>query len=217
MKKNQAVNCFILFFAVVLSGCTTPSPVQVLSNHSINSDTLIYLSILDAVEQALSIGINGDDLHSHQLKIAERDGVYNPVAQSSRYAYMNSALCSSMQARDAWSNMECSALSAIDRARAPCQSSTRCGNFRLAPFVVHDKRLMAVVASAVSNPCNFIPDPEVLKRRHHSRDPRGPATMHSPDISRYWLSCGASNTIQGVMEPGETDDAFAIRWGKVAQ
>ncbi len=110
--------------------------------------------------------------------------------------------------------MKCRALNTIDSVGAPCRSNARCVNFRLAPFVVRDEQLMAVVASAANNPCRFIPDPEALKRRHHSRDPRGPATMHSPDASRYWLSCGATDKVTGTLEPGESDGEFAIRWNR---
>jgi hypothetical protein len=200
----------LALFAILasqLGGCS-------LGEWARNQDTepLIYLSLLDAIEQSLSLKINGDDLHSHQIEFARKNGPANQVARISLYANRISRLCTSTEEQIDWAQMKCGALTPLDSAQAPCNDEPACGRVRFAPFVTRDPELMAHATAALTDPCRNIPDWKQLQRRHHSRDPRGPATTHSADASHFWLSCDRAIRVSGTLEPETTAGDFVIRW-----
>lgn len=193
-------------------GFGTASCAGSLRNIGGEPDPVVAFAVYDAIEQALSQELFGDNLHSHQLAVAWSLGVFDPMKQASMFSSpRNMELCTAEQGAKDWEQMRCRAMVAVDRAETPCESSTSCHNVRFASFVRDNPQLLKVVAMAAQAPCTQIPDPHQLSLRHHSKNPRGPATMMSATASRNVLGCESRSPVRASIGAVDKTGKAALR------
>lgn len=174
-----------------------------------------HWSMLDALEQALSMAVNGEDLHSHQIHLRRRTGqTFRDQANLTH----GRSLCSEFKGSGDWAALECRPF-AIPKNMDPsngCQSQ-RCTEIEFAPFVVNDAAIWAAIEAAAKEPCKHIPDYRELQKRHRTTEPRGGITMHTSNVSHYWLYCDTRRPITGSLSPTPKERVFVLRWHRDAR
>lgn len=206
-----------IIWTALLVGCNVPNQQTSTSAYReegwTNGNPLIHWSMLDAVEQALSLSINSDDLHSHQIDLRKKRG-QTLNAQSNLSGV---TLCKEEQKQKNWADMECTAFDT--RMNTSTQKTDlckfkHCTEIRFAPFIVKSTHLMNVVNAAVTNPCAYIPDFKKLQIRHASNEPRGGRTMHTSNVSQHWLFCDADKPVKGHLIEVPNSNTYVIQWDR---
>jgi len=171
-------------------------------------DDNIHISILDAIDQALSMKINGDDLHSHQISLRRRLGqTYFEQATQGEVR-----LCSEDDGIAGWINATCRSHQITDWNDPSCMLKERCVKIQLAPFIASNPEYIEVARKATENPCSHIPDYETLRKRHRIQEPRGGQTPHLAVTSEYWLYCDTGAPITGNLKESQTKDVVFVHW-----
>ncbi|KAB2967570.1 hypothetical protein [Zoogloea sp.] len=172
------------------------------------------VALLDAVDHALSLSINGEDFHSYQIKKRRMNGrSYFEQATKPVSGRDAGQLCLENDDVNAWEQLGCRAVVADpDPSDTSCQLSARCMKVRIAPFVLGKRESMAVVESALLEPCRFVPDYAELKRKHGINKPRGGTTRLGADVSRYWLFCSSGKKVSATLERTNTEGHLLLTW-----
>ena len=175
----------------------------------------IYWSMLDAIEQSLSLEVNHEDLHSYQIRMRMELG-QSFDQQANLITLPTYKLCNGEQGARDWAALKCKAYTTqilADEVSEQCKGN-RCIKIRLAPFVINDEKLMNAVRRAANNSCQVIPDFQKIAERHGGPWPRGGGTMHRADVSIFWLFCGTKYPIKGSLISTEKNDLFVVQWGR---
>lgn len=203
---------------LVLCGCASSgeSPSSSLYREAgwLTGEQATQVALLDAVDHALSLSINGEDFHSYQIKKRRMDGQsYFEQATQPVSGRDADQLCLQSDDVNEWTQLACRAVVAdLDPSDTSCQLSARCMRVRIAPFVLGKPESMAVVESALLEPCRFVPDYAELKRKHGINKPRGGRTRLGADVSRYWLFCSSGKKVSATLEKTSTEGRFLLKW-----
>ena len=171
-------------------------------------------SVEDAIEQGLSRKVTGEDWHSHQIKLRRSNG----QTFRQQVALMQSwgtTICTDAQDSRDWAALKCRAWTHVKQQPpdATCDFR-RCTIVQFAQFVLREEGLLATVRDAASMPCDAIPDYRALQERFRTREPRGGITMHTADVSQYWLYCDTARPVRGRFLPTSSPDVFTVRWDR---
>lgn len=175
----------------------------------------IYWSMLDAIEQSLSLEANHEDLHSYQIRMRKERG-QSFDQQVNLITLPTYKLCNGEQGTRDWAALKCKAFTTqilANEVSEQCKGN-RCIKIRLAPFVLNDEKLLNAVRLAANDPCQVIPSFQKNTELHGGQWPRGGGTVHRADVSIFWLFCKTKSPIRGNLASTETNDLFIVRWGR---
>lgn len=203
---------------LVLCGCASSGESMSSSMYRevgwVTGEEATQIALLDAVDHALSLSMNGEDFHSYQIKKRRMSGQsYFEQATQPVSGRDANQLCLQSDDVNEWKQLACRAVVAdLDPSDTSCQLNARCMRVRIAPFVLGKQESMAVVESALMEPCRSVPEYAELQRKHGINKPRGGRTRLRADVSRYWLFCSAGKKVSATLEKTSTEGRFLLKW-----
>lgn len=214
---SRRVAVFSLFF--ILCGCASSGESLSASMHRelgwLSGEETTQVALLDAVDHALSLKVNGEDFHSYQIKKRWATGQsYFEQATTPINEGGVAELCSRNDGLNEWRQLSCKAVDAdVPLSDKSCQISERCMRVRVAPFFMDSADYMEVIRAALNDPCRSVPEYDELKRKNGINKPRGGRTRLGADVSRYWLFCSSGKEVKAVLEGGG-DGVFFLKWSR---